>query len=801
MSIQKRPPSPRRELSPRLFCLCLGLITGAALSFEILLMRLFSIAYGHHSASLIVSLALLGLGAGGVFLQLFQRRLMPRRDRSYPLLAFLFGLSVVGSFLLARLVPFSPREMTWSARPWLALAVQYLLYAVPFFLSGLFAATAMADERLLPERLYRADLLGAGLGAAAVMVLLYFLPAHRGLVLLALLGFAASALVTRSLPSRAPGWMPVALVAGAAALLLTPSAFWEPALSPYKQWAVLREIPGARVLAEKTTPAAHLQIVRVPGSPLRRAPGLTPECAFEPPEQLGLFADGELHGTLPLEEGGELPFGYLSCLPAAAAFLDTDRPKVFVKDAFVSPEYLLGALDRGSGAVVGSTLVPSLPQTVSAVVDEDTRDLYFGPSVRIEEGWARAVLAGSDQAFDVIAFWLAGSAGQAVGATAIVETFDLTVEGLRVFDAHLTEDGMLAVSMWRRRPPYEVLKFLATLRAAAGEAAAERIRVLATPSTLTVLSKKRPWTALETDRLRRFADVRTVDILTPSDRAAAQDGAGPDPLREDIRRILGPEAESFRQEYKFHLQPATDDRPFFHRFFRWRSLPELFRKRASGAAALLQWEYLSRMAALSLAGLLGASLLIVPVALRGVAGGRLPPGRRTLTYFGAIGLGFLFVEMTYIHLFTLFLGRPLLSAGLVVASFLVWAGIGSGAARRLRLGGVLIAVAVLLTLGAVGLAPLLERLLHLPLPARAALTVAFCGPPAFLMGMPLPKAIARLREVHPEGVPWSWGINGFASVISPLLAVLLAIHFGFTTVFILAALLYLTAWLQRPETP
>jgi hypothetical protein len=44
-------------------------------------------------------------------------------------------------------------------------------------------------------------------------------------------------------------------------------------------------------------------------------------------------------------------------------------------------------------------------------------------------------------------------------------------------------------------------------------------------------------------------------------------------------------------------------------------------------------------------------------------------------------------------------------------------------------------------------------------------------------------------------VPWAWGINGFASVVSAVLATLLAIEFGFNVVIVLALLLYaLAAW-------
>ena len=62
----------------------MALVSAAALAYEILLMRLFSIALWHHFAYMIISLALLGYGASGALLMLapraVQRHFAPRRS-------------------------------------------------------------------------------------------------------------------------------------------------------------------------------------------------------------------------------------------------------------------------------------------------------------------------------------------------------------------------------------------------------------------------------------------------------------------------------------------------------------------------------------------------------------------------------------------------------------------------------------------------------------------------------------------------------------------------------------------------
>jgi hypothetical protein len=70
------------------------------------------------------------------------------------------------------------------------------------------------------------------------------------------------------------------------------------------------------------------------------------------------------------------------------------------------------------------------------------------------------------------------------------------------------------------------------------------------------------------------------------------------------------------------------------------------------------------------------------------------------------------------------------------------------------------------------------------------------APLAFCMGMPFPLA---LRELDEPLVPWAWGINGCASVVSAVLATLLAIDFGFSTVLWIALALYVLVLAAFPQ--
>ncbi|HEY5683532.1 MAG TPA: hypothetical protein VIR61_07660, partial [Sulfuricaulis sp.] len=172
-------------------------------------------------------------------------------------------------------------------------------------------------------------------------------------------------------------------------------------------------------------------------------------------------------------------------------------------------------------------------------------------------------------------------------------------------------------------------------------------------------------------------------------------------------------------------------------------------------------------------------------------------------YFLALGLAFLFVEIAFIQKFILFLHHPLYATAMVLASFLLFAGIGSAWSQRYANPpsdkiGVKRAVTGIISVGMLyllALGPLFSMLNWLPIFVKVAISVLLIAPLAFCMGMPFPLGMARLGKAAPAYIPWMWGVNGCASVLSAVMATILAIHFGFTVVVILALMLYGVAML------
>src|SRR5438477_3976923 len=91
-----------------------SLLSAAVLAYEILLMRMFSVIQWHHFAYMMISVAMLGYGAAGTFVAVFQRALLARFSRVFVGSTALFGVTAVASFLLAQRVGFNPLEIFWD---------------------------------------------------------------------------------------------------------------------------------------------------------------------------------------------------------------------------------------------------------------------------------------------------------------------------------------------------------------------------------------------------------------------------------------------------------------------------------------------------------------------------------------------------------------------------------------------------------------------------------------------------------------------------------------------------------------
>ncbi|HXH01699.1 MAG TPA: SAM-dependent methyltransferase [Candidatus Competibacteraceae bacterium] len=780
---------------PRLAIL---LTSAAALGYEVLLMRLFSIIQWHHFAYMVISLALLGYGAAGTFLTLARGFLLGRFPLAFTGSLLLFGLSAVGGFLLAQELPFNPEELPWDPQQPLYLLALYLLLALPFFCAASAIALALARFGEAVPRVYAADLLGAGLGSLGIIALLFLAHPMTALSLVGLLALAAAA----------AGWWESGMRPRSIALafllpgLLLPLLPRELILSPYKALSQALLVEGTRVLAERSSPLGLLTVVESPHIPFRHAPGLALAAGSEPPPQLGVFTDGEGMTAITRYSGERAALAYLDQLTSALPYHLARPQTVLILGAGGGAE-VLQALYHDAEKVDAVELNPQLVRLVREDYADFAGGLYALAQVRVHVAEARGFVAGSTEHWDLIQLALLDSfAATSAGLYALAESYLYTIEAFADYLDRLAPDGMLAITRWVRLPPRDALRLFVTAAAALerrGVVEAGRQLVLIRGwQTSTLLVKNGVFTASEIEALRAFCRERAFDPAwypgmseTEANRHNILDRPW---FFEGARALLGAEREAFIGRYKFDIAPTTDDRPYFFQFFKWQALPEILALGGRRGMPLLEWGYLVLVATLVQAVL--ASLLLILLPLRLTAGQGIGRGR-VVIYFAAIGLGFMFLEMAFIQRFIQFLHHPLYAAAVVLTAFLLFAGLGSACSGRLPAGkGIPLAVGGILALGFLylfALGPLFAALAGLPVALKVVLSLALIAPLAFCMGMPFPLALTRLGTAAPSLMPWAYGVNGCSSVIAAVLAPLLAIHFGFGLVVLTALGLYALA--------
>ena len=220
---------------------------------------------------------------------------------------------------------------------------------------------------------------------------------------------------------------------------------------------------------------------------------------------------------------------------------------------------------------------------------------------------------------------------------------------------------------------------------------------------------------------------------------------------------------------------------------------------------MLESGYLLLIAALIQAILASLLLIALPLWLwknkRGV-----DPGSgnylRMPVYFFCLGLAFLFIEIAFIQKFILILHHPLYAITVVLSTFLLSAGSGSYFSARLscrpeKYAFMLpMAIIALLSISySLGFASITDLLLKTGSLSRYLFSIVLIAPLGFCMGMPFPMALAKISQTAPALIPWAWGINGCASVVSAILATLIAMQFGFSVLIFLAVILYgIAAW-------
>jgi hypothetical protein len=402
------------------------------------------------------------------------------------------------------------------------------------------------------------------------------------------------------------------------------------------------------------------------------------------------------------------------------------------------------------------------------------------------------------------------------GAFVLSESYLYTSETIKSSLEHLTPHGILAAQFGEfdyDAKPNRTTRYVATARKALEELgiddAGRHIMVATSPigvgGTLsTILVSRAPFTDAQANRfVGSLDDVAKSRLRYAPGKAAriAQDARGSTAVAE-LAALPRAQLDRWYDTYPYDVRPISDDGPFFWHFTGFDDVIADFGKPIDRGDFEDSVGERVLLLLLGVAVLFASVFLLLPfVAIRStwVA---LPRKARSALYFAALGLGFIFFEVTLIQRLTLFLGYPTYSLTVTLMSILIFTGIGALLSERWRqhprrvLPWLLVAIVALTVFYEWGLPPLTDALLGLPLAARVPIAFALLAPLGLCLGTFMPLglgAVADLTDHKSEYVAWGWAVNGFASVVGAVLSTMLAMSFGFRTVLLVALAIYLVA--------
>jgi len=769
------------------YCLVVFAVACATLILQIIQTRIYAFVFWNHLVYFIVSIALLGFGISGTWLAFGKATWLARR-LSIEIAAIGFVFTALVSTLLVPQIRFSIENVLSSQWHLLRLILTYSTAVFPYFFSGWILGVIYRERADDIHSLYFLDLLGAGTGCLLVLGLITPIGAV-GLVQVTCLLVAVPILAGHWFSARKAGsvgfLVAITVVCGTlfeARHQIDRHIFPDDSKAFSIKLADVKEGPSIELTEWNSI--ARTDIV---GSKADR--------------EKRIFIDGDAWTDMAT---GSTPPGTPPPPfdPGTESYLPQRAP--FVLGRAVDEILVLGS---GGGRNVWSSLragakhvdaVEINPTTARILLNdyrETTHSLFLRPEVTLWNEEGRSFLRRQTKLYDVIMMNAIDTfAALDAGAYMLAENYLYTLDAVVDYVKHLKPNGVLNITRWDYAG--ETPRLFATML--------EALYVLGyqEPGRHVFAASRDGWTAVVVSP----APFTTGEIAAVQQQAVKWDGTFYFPLAAAVRQKpfqvdLNAYAEAratdrqqeFYDSYYYNIRPVTDDSPFFFHYEKLKNVLKVLVEKSQMHYIRGHWPSFTLYL---LTGLLTLALLVfvfLPL-LRHTRGG-LPQFGQWLAYFCCLGFAFIFVEISMMQRFALLLGHPARSLALVLAALLVFAGAGSYCNEKLRI-RVDMALVLLLVclLAAAFIYPEITFVsLGLPLWARGTLTVLLVLPPAFLMGMPFPAGIKKVSHEASDAVPWMLGVNGGATVLGSILAVMCAISFNFTTVIILATCGYAVA--------
>ncbi len=775
--------------------LSISFLSAAIIAFQLALMQILSIVQWHHFAYMIISVALLGFGAAGTVLSIFRNSLLKHIETLLPFLMIATGITMALVTGVSQLsfIRFDSYLLFADYSHAGKLLLTYLLFFLPFFLGALAIGLVFVQYVYTIGKIYFANMLGSGAGGIVALVFSWLFFAWQLPAFISILPVLAGVMIIPKKKFFIHAGFAVAAITVIAWKIIQPPQL---VLSQFKDISKTMLLPEAEITLEKTSPYGLVQAVSSPV--LRYAPGLSLTAQKTASVKAAVFINGDWFGAV--TERNKTDTGFiLDHTTLALPYMMAKRNSVLVLRSATGMD-VAHALSKGAGKIVAvepNAIIVSVLKNEFAVVNDF---LFLHSAVTVQNMEPRTFLLTDTSRYDLICLPMTGSFGGSAGLYALQEQFILTKEAFREMWQKLNDGGVISISSWMDYPLRNPLKILAALTEVLEEMGIQNTRdhiaAIRSWGTISFVMTKSPLQQSEIQNIRNFCDEMLFDPailpgLTAAERMQYnqfQDSS----FFSYVDKLFSKKRNEFYAEYEFNIRPATDNKPYFSQFIKWKSMTRLAAIFGNRSLPFFELGYLLVMFTFIQIAVISFVLIILPLFKMGWKGKN---RFSVFLYFGGIALGYMFVEMVFIQRFILYFGNPVYSASAVITSLLIFSGIGSYVSgyfqeKRKRMLMILTGIVGILLLYSFILTPVLQQTVSASLLLKLLIVFLLIAPLAFLMGIPFPAGLSKLSNTNTLQIPWAWGLNGCISVISTTLVTIAAVELGFTAVMLLAALAY-----------
>jgi hypothetical protein len=780
--------------------IAIGILSMSIISFELTLIQIFSITQWYHFAYMVISIALLGFGVAGTIISIWGKPLLARFSRLFPFLLFLTGglMTVVVFLTQADLFRFDTFLLFQERSQVYKLLATYLWFFLPFLTGALAIGLTFVKYTRVIGRLYLFNLAGSGLGGLLFISLVWYILPPSLPAAISFLPFIAGLLFWKFMPGRAYRLAIAGLVCVSLYSFIRPAQL---SLSQFKSISKSLLLPDSEIMLERNCPQGLTQVVRSPA--LRYAPGVGLNFKGYIPSREAVFNNGNWFGAVisPQKEDSASWWNYTTqALPYVIR-----KPNETLILQSQTAELAAQALENGVENIYVVESHPLIESLLSNDLVSQSDSLLFNEKILYHNQDPRTFLHETRDTYDLIILPIVNVFGGASGISAIQEQYLYTKEAFQQMWSRLSPKGMIGVTCWVDYPLRQPLRLLATLVETLDQAGIQNrsSHIIAVKSwgTVTFVLSKNPIDTATVVEVETFCEEKLFDpLLLPGMVKTKKDhyNQWQDTISfEYFFKILSRDRKEFFKSYDFNVEHASDDQPYFSQQVRFKNIDHLVDQLGLVGTVQLELGYWLVLITFFQICTLASIFILIPLSFSSF---RKNAFFSVAVYFSGLGLGYMFVEIVLIQQCILYLGNPVYATTASIAILLLSSGAGSYFSSRfgsftpnlwkwpLTLSVILVVLAFIST-------PLFRSTISYPEVVKILILCFLYMPLGFLMGMPFPLGLEKLSFHGDKTVAWAWGINGFFSVISTVLATIIAIELGFFWLIIFGSVAYLISTL------